>query len=332
MIVPAVIRQRFSSENNVVEEVAKLTREILLEFCERQGYAFTGRKKSLDSLAEKIESGRYRSWSDLDDRYACTIVVPTVADEGDVLVFLRRAFDISREDLRGTSQRDPQIFRFDATRVRAKLKTADSERQGDPLFQTLFEIQIRTAFEHAWSVTTHELVYKSRTVDWRRLHLAAEMKAAVEQLDHISAGFDALVAVVPESPWPETRAKVVIVDRMTALIDSGAIPEELAPKDWSRFAENVVAIGTRCARVSRANMPTFVENIMSTLEEEVRSLGPAGIPRSVSLFQFLFGVLRRSNTIGADLGGFVALVTDELQDLYPEVGASNPKFDFGITG
>ena len=76
-------------------------------------------------------------------------------------------------------------------------------------------------------------------VDWRRLRLAAQLKAAVEQLDSLVLAFEESVGHIESHHWPEIAARTKIVDFYTKLVEDGKIPHELAPKDWSRFAENV---------------------------------------------------------------------------------------------
>src|SRR4030095_13362054 len=93
MIVPQAIQQNFANQQTQLQVVAQKVRDTLQEFCSTQGFIYDGRAKSIESLAEKIETGRYRSWTELDDLYACTIAVPLPADEDSVLKFLGNTFE-----------------------------------------------------------------------------------------------------------------------------------------------------------------------------------------------------------------------------------------------
>jgi ppGpp synthetase/RelA/SpoT-type nucleotidyltranferase len=81
------------------------------------------------------------------------------------------------------------VFRFDCTRFIGRLRSPD-ENTRSPIYDIPFEVQIKSAFEHAWSATTHLLTYKSSEVNWSKLRLTAQLKAAVEQLDTLVLSFE----------------------------------------------------------------------------------------------------------------------------------------------
>ena len=87
MFVSTALRQRFEVALPHIEAVAQEVRATLQTFCEEKGYAFQSRIKSLDSLAEKIECGRHSIWWELDDLFACTIIIPTLNEESSVEAF-----------------------------------------------------------------------------------------------------------------------------------------------------------------------------------------------------------------------------------------------------
>src|SRR5262249_23950560 len=140
---------------------------------------------------------------------------------------------------RGATKKAPDIFRFDCTRFVGRLYSPEDVSSSEPAYNLLFEVQIRTAFEHAWSVATHDLTYKNAEVSWERLRLAAQLKATVEQLDMLVAGFQDSTKFIAQSSWPEIDARKAIVLYFQKLFDEGKLVAELKPKDWTRFAENV---------------------------------------------------------------------------------------------
>lgn len=206
MIVPLAVARKFDHLDGYTRYVGGVVRDIVLSYCEEHGYAFVSRYKALESLAEKIESGRYRRWSELDDTYAAAIVVPSLSLEPAVLSFLQKRFKQVTLHEQGTTKKAPDVFRFDATRFIGSLDSGIADRAPE-IERIRFEIQVRSAFEHAWSVTTHALAYKSDDVDWRRLRLAAQLKASVEQLDMLVRAFDASVSSVTEFEWPNIAAR-----------------------------------------------------------------------------------------------------------------------------
>ena len=300
-------------------------RETLLVLCEREGFALVSRIKALDSVCEKVETGRFSSWKEIDDLVAFTIIIPKLSDEQKVLVFLREVFEEIDLRARGASLKPPDSFRFDVTRFIGRISFADEDNR-PPMFEVPFEIQIRSAFEHAWSVTTHALSYKSSDISWSKLRLTAQLKAAVEQLDTLVAAFDDASKYVDPSTWPEIEAKSELRTFFAAKVESGEVPAELAPKDWSRFVDNV--FGAVSAGRERTKPEEICRLIRRDFEVELASLGQAGIPLSISLWQLTFATLVKSGSVATTLRKHWPLVTPELEDLYPSIRTVTPRFDY----
>ena len=233
MIVPGEVKQRFMLHKALVSELGKEVRETVLRFCEENGYAYLGRQKTIESLSEKLESGRFMCWSDIDDLFACTVVIPTLQHEESVIEFMRSTFNEHQLRKRGSSKKAPDVFRFDSTRFIGKLKPFPG-MDATPIQQLSFEVQIKSSFDHAWAVATHDLVYKSGEINWKRLRLAGQMKAVVEQLDALSLAFDTATDYITESQWEEVELKKKIAQYFDDRITDERIPAESKPKDLSR--------------------------------------------------------------------------------------------------
>src|SRR5689334_6144814 len=93
MIVPSPVELAYSSVRPHLEALQKLVRDTLHSYADPRGYAVISRVKKLESVAEKIESGRFAAWSDIDDLVACAIVVPSLLEEADALAFLESVFE-----------------------------------------------------------------------------------------------------------------------------------------------------------------------------------------------------------------------------------------------
>lgn len=291
------------------------------------GYAFIGRLKDTESLFEKIETGRFANWSSLDDLYGCSIVIPFLEAEATVIDWLKSEFDVIDLKLRGATQKDPTVFRFDATRVIARLKEPLLAAES-PLVKIAFEVQIRTAFEHAWSVATHSLAYKGERVDWSRLRLAAQLKATVEQLDMLVLGFDAAAAAIHAQKWPDVAVRSKIEDLFRSRFDRGQLPAEVNPASWMRFCENVqrLILSTSPKRLTGNEAQSFVEKRLRTIETALDKAG-ADYPRSLSLLQFCIGVLAETGHIDGKLHNYVPYLSPELLSLYPKSEIAGPGFD-----
>ena len=328
MVVPAAVVRRYQLDEPYIKDVADRVRDQVYSFCERNGFAFTGRIKTRDSLAEKLETGRYRSWAEVDDLYACSVVVPTLLDEESVLSFLEETYEQVKLRKRGSTQKDPTVFRFDATRFIGRLRADERLDETSPLRKILFEVQIRSAFEHAWSVTTHALAYKSDEVNWRRLRLVAQLKASVEQLDGLVLGFDAAADEVSEHQWPEVAAKKRIETFFLTLIEDGALPTDAAPQSWARFCESLFRIMMASSSGFVADKEQFVEELLEDLSQVIASHGSKKYPRSLTLTQYCMACLLECGRIKKPLRKFTPLITDEMLSLFPESSKIGAGFDF----
>ncbi len=333
MIVPAEIARRYQEVLPLVRAAGDRVSDILLGYCRREGFAFAGRIKDMISVAEKIESGRFASWSDLDDLYAGTIIVPLVTDEPKILSFLEDTFVVDVKRLRGQAKKDPEVFRFDSSRIIARLRpsgSASDEVAGN-VSNVRFEVQIKTAFEYAWSTATHALAYKAGEIDWRRQRLAAQLKAAVEQLDMLIVGYDSVLSLVDGCEWPSLSDKMEIAAFFKRLLAESRLPAEYAPKDWTRCAENIYAVflmyAGKYSRSMQAQRLQVLGEYLGRIESAAKELGLERIPRSLSLTQFVHGVLG-SNYVLPESGSPMPVVGQEtLATLFPCYRSSCPEFD-----
>ncbi|WP_205679159.1 hypothetical protein, partial [Aquisphaera insulae] len=254
-------------------------------------------------------------------------VIPTLREEGRVLEFLNRAFHTIVVRGRNDTRKAPDVFRFEATRYIGRLRAPEAAVANEPLFLIPFEVQIRSAFEHAWSTTTHALVYKAATVDWKRVRLAAQLKAAVEQLDSLILMFEETVEGIAPRSWPDIAARQMIAEFYAELVKKGRIPSEIAPKDLSRFADNVWNLLKAQYRARDDEMEAYASKAINVIRIEIEATSEPQIPRSISLFQYTLGILTRGKIIGSTLYRFHPLLTPELIALYPEVDRIKDRFE-----
>jgi hypothetical protein len=258
--------------------------------------------------------------------YACTIVVPTATHETSVLDFLQKAFNLIELRLRNSTRKPPETFRFDCTRFIGVIREVPGLGLVPGAASIKFEVQIPSAFEHAWSFVTHDLVYKSSDVDWRKARLGAQLKAAVEQIELIIAGFESNLDFVSQSSYPETDAKQRIISRFQQLISEGVVSGGLEPTSWSRFADNVYDLVRSYTRSSAT--PHKVDGLLQGVESHLRDTGMARGLMSGSLFQAVIASVSSGAVAGASLNDFVVLDSPELRTFYRITGVPKPfRFD-----
>src|SRR4051794_24973370 len=111
MIVPRSVRVRLEQDAEALNILEHDVRETVFGYCITHNCAFTGRRKTLGSVAEKLETGRFSNWSDVDDLYACVIIVPTLLEEPPAVEFLNNAFDVARLTRPSDKHKRPDVFR-----------------------------------------------------------------------------------------------------------------------------------------------------------------------------------------------------------------------------
>jgi ppGpp synthetase/RelA/SpoT-type nucleotidyltranferase len=322
MIIPNAIKRKYNNYRPYIKSLGKKVDGTLREFTTKEHYAYSSRIKTVESLAEKIETGRYKKWEDLDDLFAATVIIPNLNEEAKVIEYLETTFD--RVDLkkRGGTNKQYDIFRFDSTRFIGRLKVYGE----DALKLTSkisFEVQIRTAFEHAWVVSTYPFAYKSARIDWRFLRLSAQIKASVEQLDMIISGAQEVQKHITPNKHLELEFKVKIQDLIDDPSLSNIIPDEVKPKDISRFVDNIFILLKdsldKEAEIKIKNAYRKINEILAGIKNEIELYNSDNFPRSISLYQFFLGTLIKHSLITLPNKGFTPFVTDELRDIFPEV-------------
>ena len=313
MIYPSILDRQYEQYLPLVKKVAKQVKETMLNFCDNKGYALTSRIKAIESLAEKIETGRFKKWSELDDLFGCTVIMPNLSQEQKVIKFCQDIFQVTKIVKRGQNKKSPDTFKFDSTRILARLKRVDDTNIDNLLsiFNVIFEIQIKSAFEHAWAVSTHDLVYKSSEIDWKKLRLAAQIKAIVEQLDTMILAFEQISPAIQESEYPEIKKKCQLAIATQELFQQKKIPEELKPKDMTRFCDNLYGI------LARAGKEDKVQEVIKCITKKIHSTPSKQIPRSISLLQYFLAILVEAEIIILPLDKYYFHITSELLTLYP---------------
>jgi len=254
-------------------------------------------------------------------------VVPTLLEEEQVIRFLGVTFRTIALKRRGSALKPPDVFRFDSTRFIERLQIPPGEVGERPIDLISFEVQVRTAFDHAWVVTTHALTYKTPVIDWKQQRLSAELNATAEKMDLLILAFNEASARVEESPWPTIGAKKVLQSFFAKAASAKKLPQELVPKDWSRFTDNVYDLGRRCDK--RLKPDEVAKPITDAVDAELSNLGPAKIPLSLSLWQFTLAALAQKGAFKGPIADYWPLITPQLEDLYPLVKTLTLRFDLG---
>jgi len=320
-MIPQQLDQKMDDAAPFLSELKKHVTNTLSPFADSRNYPFSGRIKSTRSIAEKIEMGRYGGFSEIDDLVAFTLIIPNAKHEIEVLNFCRSSFEVASIRDKSSAQKAPELFRFDSTRVTARARRPPDliSYVGRSIFEYVFEIQIRTAFEHAWVVATHDLVYKGPSVNWKRLRLAAQLKATSEGLDAAMAAFEHLATGIAESPWDRVSEQIQISDYVVSIFAERRLVEAFRPESISRFSENFSTL------VRSIEPRLSVSEAINIVDAELRAASTT--PISLSLYQLFLGLLCQSGHVG-DAKRIRCHVTPELTALFPETKRISRVFDY----
>src|SRR5262245_27950799 len=119
-MIPQQLEQKFSSIRPFLEQLKRHVHDTLGGFADDHTFPFSGRIKTANSIAEKIEMGRYERFSQLDDLVAFTLIIPNATHEPSVIEFCRTKFEIVETRSKSATKKSPEHFRFDSTRAIAR--------------------------------------------------------------------------------------------------------------------------------------------------------------------------------------------------------------------
>ena len=164
----ALILEEYREQHPVFEKLLNVVKGILRESIkENKIYinAIEGRVKAENSLAGKLErkSGKYGSLADLTDILGVRIIT-FYSDEVDkVAALVGRLFEIDWENsIDKRKMHEIHSFGYNSLHFICRLP---KEKYFDPEYPQMneirFEVQMRSALQHVWSVLDHDTGYKS---------------------------------------------------------------------------------------------------------------------------------------------------------------------------
>ncbi|WP_340150642.1 RelA/SpoT domain-containing protein [uncultured Sneathiella sp.] len=234
MKIEQTIRKNHDAYRQLYEEFSLQVKELLQNACESRKWYFTDRLKSVESYALKILTGRYDRY-EIDDFYACTIVVPNLTLIKDAQSLVEDIFKIIEKKPGDTIYYRPTEFNFDGIRYYCSLKESVVQKSDNGL---KFEVQIKTFLEHAWSVATHDFSYKGKELSWSKERLSAQIKAILDNADMTILEMD---NVSKSQPLNKRNPKYDIIVKTIEFVESkfGKQHNIALPEDMKRLAREI---------------------------------------------------------------------------------------------
>lgn len=284
MKIAKPIRDVYYDQRSNYDLLASKVTDILKARSEEKKWFYTSRVKSLESFAQKIETGRVKHPSAMEDFFACTLVVPTSDQVTLARNLVRAQFEViyQRPRHENKTHKASSSFVFDDLRIYVRMKGLDVDRSLT-LKGVIFEVQIKTILQHAWAIATHDLIYKSASVDWPLERIAYQIKAMLEHAEiAIFKANDLAQAPVVAKEDKRTAAITHLLRHIEDTWDRDKLPQNLRGLSESIF-EVLAICGLRVDC-----FPTIIEN-------EQRRFG--SLPLDLSPYAFTVQALANSSDV-----------------------------------
>lgn len=229
--------QNLYNSNFVFFKLLKTKVDEIISHQKNERWHYESRLKKLESFALKIETGRFDNNQIFEDFFASTIVVKNLNEIAEAQKFTEDLFILrsKRPPAQNFTSKDAFSFPFDDLRLYVSLKDLGIGDLAPNLYDLVFEVQIKTFLQHAWSIATHDLIYKSDKINWGKERVAYQVKAALE---HAELTISAVEELSNLSEIKKENKEVKRVNQMIRMILEHWKPEDL-PSDRRRLAQNI---------------------------------------------------------------------------------------------
>lgn len=219
-------------------KIVKIKVDEIVKSNKNDRWHYESRIKQVESFAMKVEMGRFNKNEMFEDLFASTIVVKNLSEITLAENFISKQFNVrlKRPQSSNFTHKDSSSFPFDDLRLYVSLKDFDTGELAPNLYEIVFEIQIKTFLQHAWSIATHDLIYKSDKINWAKERIAYQVKATLEHAEVTISGVEELSKI---SELKKENKEVKKVNQLISMILNHWKPEDL-PSDRRRLAQNII--------------------------------------------------------------------------------------------
>ncbi len=265
---------------------------------------YSARIKESESILVKAEKGGYRNlFEEMDDLFACTITVPNSLMIKNILEEIQATFKVIEQ-----RQRPLKPTEFAYNDLNLSLQVIPYSRNKKKAFWDLvFELQIKTLLQQAWSQAGHDIIYKAKRKTWGLERIASQLRALLEMADSILANLEDAANTLQEN------IKYTKFDKLNQITDIMAETwnEEDLPANLYRAAQ-VTESYLGLTKLNVSDLTALLKNEKYSGYIEARTLTPTQTV-FIILFEEEFGDIlprlkKRAN-----------LITDEMLDLCPKL-------------
>ena len=256
MKVDRHLRDAFDAQHAVNAELRDRV-TVIVDGLKAKSWHFESRLKTEEGFAVKVEAGMVPRPEALEDFLACVLVVPNTVDVRVAEDRLLEKFELVQRRPRQENSTDKlsSDFPFDDLRLYLTIGEDDTlpARSSDLV---VFEVQVRTFLQHAWSVSTHDVVYKSDSVSWGRERVAHQIKA---MLEHAEIAVENMATLDASSSMPTSISAYQEVNDFIKIVKRNWPPDQL-PFDLKRLAQSVLPAFRNIAGLASGDIETLLDN------------------------------------------------------------------------
>ena len=245
---------------------------------------YESRVKELQSFALKIESGRFHDPGALEDFFACTIVVANTTEIIDAENIITRNFAlrVRKPPSAEHTHKRSDAFPFDDLRLYVTLPD-NPTLPPTGLAAVVFEVQIKTFLQHAWSIATHDGFYKADDANWSKERIGYQIKA---MLEHAEVSIQEAENLARSGTLAKEDQETAVIKKGITLVKAQWGKDEL-PKDVRRLATNIIALAKGLSiEIDR------LEKVLNDGKAARAGAHPSNLSPYATLVQYLFDAER----------------------------------------
>jgi ppGpp synthetase/RelA/SpoT-type nucleotidyltranferase len=279
MKIPASLRRLFEDQKAINERL-KESVDARMQSLKDPRWHYESRVKELPSFALKIESGRFPKPEALEDFFACTLVVANANEIAKAEQIVRENFTLLERRPKRADQthKAADAFPFDDLRLYVSLPVNLALPESE-MTNVTFEVQIKTFLQHAWSIATHDLLYKAADPNWSTARIAFQIKA---MLEHAEISIQEAERLATCNALAKEDRATADVKKGIALVKGQWHGDEL-PGDVRRLAENISTLLTGL-RIEAARL----EEVLIQGKAQRAGAHPANLSPYAIVVQYLF--------------------------------------------
>jgi ppGpp synthetase/RelA/SpoT-type nucleotidyltranferase len=315
MKIPGTLTNYYEEIHPVLERMREFVKPRILEVSNKYNASYIDRIKSIESILVKAEKeGLEFPLSQINDLFGCAVIVPNSKHISIVSSEIESLFVVVQK-----RQRALKPIEFDYNDLNLTLKISSRDvREDDPIRERLFEVQIKTLLQEAWSKAGHDIIYKAKKKTWGITRVASQLRALLEMADAVLANLEVSATVLQEQKEYEQFAKVnQVIDFFESYW-----PKENQPPHAYRTAQ-IVEDYLGYAQLTLSDFETLLQSDKYTAYLQARTLTP-----TQAIFIILY--LEKGGQFVNRFGNRKVLITDEMIDLCPELRrvALNKRMNF----